>query len=141
LRRDLPIWLYRSGATGGTLRPMTVSTVDRSEERLGWTLLAVLAVVLAYALAGAVGAAATAVLHWTGVALLVIGIGLAIAGIVRVRHDWTAREWAIQAAHRASETANGDVRPSPSYLVGSGTRLQVWGVACLLLGTIIAAIW
>jgi hypothetical protein len=59
---------------------MTVSTVDRSEQRLVLVLLALLTVVLAYAMAGAFGASVTGTLHWTGVVLLVAGIGLAVKG-------------------------------------------------------------
>ncbi len=70
---------------------MTTGTVDRSEQRLVLVLLALLTVVLAYSLAVAFGAVATSILHWTGVVLLVAGIGLAAKGISDVRRDWTGQ--------------------------------------------------
>jgi hypothetical protein len=149
---------------------MTVTTADRSEQRLVWTLVAVLTVVLAYTLAAAVGAAATSVVHWTGVALLVAGICLAAAGmltarderlrledqLIRVRERRIAldalrpeevvvrQEAAVLADPQTPRTAGGGIRvtiTTVGILVGGGQRLQVWGVACLLLGTILTAFW
>jgi hypothetical protein len=149
---------------------MAVTTADRSEQRLVWTLVAVLTVVLAYALAGAVGAAPTSVAHWTGVALLIGGIGLAAAGMLTARderlrledqlirarerpvtldalrpQDVVVRhETAVLADPQAPRSAGGGIRVSITtvgILVGGGQRLQIWGVACLLLGTILTAFW
>jgi hypothetical protein len=149
---------------------MTVTTADRSEQRLVWTLVAVLTVVLAYALAAAVGAAAASVVHWTGVALLVAGICLAAAGMLTARderlrledqlirarerpaaldalqaREAVTRRWAaVRADEQVPRTAGGGIRVSivtVSILAGGGQRLQGWGVASLLLGTILTAFW
>jgi hypothetical protein len=148
---------------------MTVTTADRSEQRLVWTLVSVLTVVLAYALAGAVGATATSVVHWTGVALLVAGICLAAAGMVTARDErlrledqlTRARERpapldalvhpeaaaqpdASLAGRLVRWPAGGSIRARLATVVtmaGGGQRLQVWGVACLLVGTILTAFW
>jgi hypothetical protein len=145
---------------------MTVITQDRSEQRLVWTLVAVLAVVLAYALAGATGAAATSILHWTGVVLLVVGICLAVAGMSRARDDRMRQEEQFRRARERSvgldilvpreaadpevaivvelepgQPAGGGIRGSIATLAESGARLQWWGVACLVLGTILTAVW
>jgi hypothetical protein len=148
---------------------MTVTTADRSEQRLVWTLVAVLTVVLAYALAGAVGATATSVVHWTGVALLVAGICLTAAGMVAARDERLrledqltraherpapldalvhpearAQPKAIPASRWARWPAGGGIRARLGTVVtmaGGGLRLQVWGVACLLVGTILTAFW
>jgi hypothetical protein len=148
---------------------MTVTTADRSEQRLVWTLVAVLTVVLAYALAGAVGAAATSVVHWTGVALLIAGICCAAAGMVTARDERMRLEdqltrvrerpveldvlqyqgaaaWVavVPADAQARETGGSGIRTSIAAvgtLAGGGQRLQIWGVACLLLGTILTAFW
>lgn len=146
---------------------MTVSTADRAEQRLVWTLLAVLTVVFAYALAGAVGATATSVVHWTGVALLIAGICLAAAGMVTARderlrlEDQLSRErerpqvldgLQHQEAAAARGSVGGGVRAASiaalagirtgiATLAGGGIRLQRWAVACLLVGTILTAFW
>jgi hypothetical protein len=149
---------------------MTVTTADRSEQRLVWTLVAVLTVVLAYALAAAVGATATSVVHWTGVALLIAGICLAAAGMVtarderirlqdqltRVRERRLALDGlqypeaaagpGLSAADQSARATvgAGSIRASIANvgsLAGGGQRLQVCGVACLLAGTILTAFW
>ena len=145
---------------------MTVITPDRDEQRLVWTLVAVLTVVLAYALAGATGAAATSVLHWTGVVLLVGGICLAVPAMSGARDERLRQE---EQFRRARERSVGldilvpgeagdqevaivvDVEPRPpvgrsmrtsmATLAGGGTRLQGWAVACLVVGTILTAVW
>jgi hypothetical protein len=145
---------------------MTVIAPDRAEQRLVWTLVAVLTVVLAYALAGATGAAATSVLHWTGVVLLVVGICLAVAGMSgardeRMRQEEQSRrarersvgldilvppepgdpELAIVVEVEPRQPAGGGMRGSIATLAGGGMRLQAWGVACLVVGTILTAVW
>jgi hypothetical protein len=148
---------------------MTVTTADRSEQRLVWTLVAVLTVVLAYALAGAVGATPASVVHWTGVALLVAGICLASVGMVTARDERLRLEDQLTRAHErpvaldalyeevvlqadagpagqeARGTSRGSIRVSivaVGTLAGrGGLRLQWCGVACLLLGTILTAFW
>jgi hypothetical protein len=148
---------------------MTVTTADRSEQRLVWTLVSVLTVVLAYALAGAVGAAATSVVHWTGVALLIVGICIAAAGMVTARDErmrledqltrarnrpaaLDALQYREPAAESGANAAEQQVRGTPragiresiatvGVLAGGGLRLQWCGVACLLLGTILTAFW
>jgi hypothetical protein len=145
---------------------MTVTTPDRSEQRLVWTLVAVLTVVLAYALAGATGAGATSVVHWTGVVLLVAGICLAGAGMSGARDErmrledqvTRARERsvgldilepreavplleAIPAEPHARRAAGGGIRTGVAILGSRGMRLQGWGFACLIVGTILTAVW
>jgi hypothetical protein len=122
---------------------MTVTTVDRSEQRLVLVLLAVLTVVLAYAMAGAFGATPTSILHWTGVALLVAGIGLAAKGIADLRRQVDAAERAkvMRAEQQWRDTADAGARLSIGYLVVGGLRLQTWGIVCLLAGTILTAFW
>lgn len=165
--RTLAIPLRR--ASGYAPGIMTVSTADRSEQRLVWTLLAVLTVVLAYALAGAVGAGARSVVHWTGVALLVAGICLAAAGMLTARDERMRLEDQLtRASERAAmldalqlyeaaaqpgrgpasqpvgKPAGGGIRANiviVTTLAGGGQRLQWWGVACLLVGTILCAFW
>lgn len=143
---------------------MTVTTADRSEQRLVWTLVAVLTVVLAYALAGATGAGATSVVHWTGVVLLVAGICLAGAGMsggrderLRLEDQITrARERQIVLDALQQEAAAQGVilaeLPEPGPVAGfiragiatlgrRAVRLQWWGVVCLVVGTILTAVW
>jgi hypothetical protein len=145
---------------------MTVITPDRAEQRLVWTLVAVLTVVLAYALAGATGAAATSVLHWTGVVLLVGGICLAVAGMSGARDERMRREEQFRRTRERSvgldilvpgeaddpevaivvdleprPPAGGGMRASMAMLAGGGMRLQGWAVACLVVGTILTAVW
>jgi hypothetical protein len=145
---------------------MTVITPDRAEQRLVWTLVAVLAVVLAYALAGSTGAAATSVLHWTGVVLLVAGICLAVAGMSGARDERMRQEEQLRRARERSvgldilvpqeagepevailvdldprQPVAGGMRASIGSLAGGGMRLQWWGVACLIVGTILTAVW
>jgi hypothetical protein len=145
---------------------MTVITPDRAEQRLVWTLVAVLTVVLAYALAGATGAAATSVVHWTGVALLVAGICLAAAGMSGARDERIrlqeqiirARELAVglealqqseaavvvevvPADPRGRRAVGGVLRAGLTNLASGGMRWQGWGVACLVVGTVLTAVW
>jgi hypothetical protein len=145
---------------------MTVITPDRAEQRLVWTLVAVLTVVLAYALAGATGAAATSVLHWTGVVLLVGGICLAVAGMLGARDERVRQEEQVRRARERSvgldilvpqeagepevaivveldpqQPVGGGVGASIAALAGGGMRLQGWAVACLIVGTILTAVW
>ncbi len=145
---------------------MTVITPDRAEQRLVWTLVAVLTVVLAYALAGATGAAATSVLHWTGVVLLVAGICLAVAGMSGGRDERARQEEQLRRTRERSvgldilvpqeagdpevaivveveprQPVAGGMRGSMAALAGSGMRIQWWGVACLIVGTILTAVW
>lgn len=145
---------------------MTVITPDRAEQRLVWTLVAVLTVVLAYALAGASGAAATSVLHWTGVVLLVAGICMAVAAMSGGRDQRMRQEEQFRRARERSvgldilmpqETGDpevaivvdleprppvgGGMRASMAALAGGDKRIQWWGVACLVVGTILTAVW
>jgi hypothetical protein len=145
---------------------MTVITPDRAEQRLVWTLVAVLTVVLAYALAGATGAAATSVVHWTGVVLLVAGICLAAAGMSGARDERMrlqeqiarARErvveldvlqqteagvtlTVIEADSRPRIAVGGALRTGMTTLASGGMRFQGWGVACLVVGTVLTAVW
>jgi hypothetical protein len=145
---------------------MTVITQDRSEQRLVWTLVAVLTVVLAYALAGATGAAVTSILHWTGVVLLVVGICLAVVGMSGARDERMRQEEQFRRARERSvgldilvpqEAADpgvaivvelepeqpvaGGIRAGIATLSEGSMRLQGWGVACLILGTILTAVW
>jgi hypothetical protein len=145
---------------------MAVITPDRAEQRLVWTLVAVLTVVLAYALAGATGAAATSVLHWTGVGLLVAGICLAVAGMSGTRDERMRREEQFRRARERSvgldilvpqeagdqevaivvdlepqQPVVGGMRANIAALAGGEMRLQWWGVACLVVGTILTAVW
>jgi hypothetical protein len=145
---------------------MTVTTADRSEQRLVWMLVAVLTVVLAYALAGATGAAATSVVHWTGVVLLVAGICLAVAGMSAARDERMRREEQFRRARERSvgldilvpqeaaspevaivvdldppQPVRGGIRASIATVANGGTRLQWWGIACLIVGTILTAVW
>ncbi len=153
-----PGWGYAPGI-------MAVTTADRSEQRLVWTLVAVLTVVLAYALAGATGADATSVVHWTGVALLVLGICLAAAGMTGARDQRMRLEdqltWArerpagldaLQPQQAAGLPGATPADPHARHFPGarlragvitfaSGMRLQGWGVACLVVGTVLTAIW
>ncbi len=145
---------------------MTVTTADRSEQRLVWVLVSVLTAVLAYALAGATGAAATSVLHWTGVVLLVAGICLAVAGMsgardermrqeeqfrrarersvgldILVPQEAAATEVAIEVDLDPQQPVGGGVRASIASVASGALRLQWWGVACLIAGTILTAVW
>lgn len=145
---------------------MTVITPDRAEQRLVWTLVAVLTVVLAYALAGATGAGATSVVHWTGVVLLVAGICLAAAGMSGARDERMRLEDQIRRAQerpvvvevlelpdavvvagtipaepRSGGTVGGGLRAGVATIASGGMRLQWWGVACLIVGTILTAAW
>jgi hypothetical protein len=146
---------------------MTVTTADRSEQRLVWVLVAVLTVVLAYALAGTTGAAATSILHWTGVVLLVVGICLAVAGMSSARDERLRQEEQFRRARERSvgldilvpqeaadpevaivfevedprQPVGGGIRGTVATLAEGGMRLQWWGVACLVLGTILTAVW
>jgi hypothetical protein len=145
---------------------MTVITQDRSEQRLVWTLVAVLTVVLAYALAGATGAAVTSILHWTGVVLLVVGICLAVVGMSGARDERMRQEEQFRRARERSvgldilvpqeaadpevaivveldpeQPVGGGIRTSIATLSEGSMRLQAWAVACLILGTILTAVW
>jgi hypothetical protein len=55
------------------------------------TTVVVLALFLTAVTALALGMTWKALLHWTGVVLLLTGIGLAARGIIDVRHQWTQR--------------------------------------------------
>jgi hypothetical protein len=148
---------------------MTVTTADRSEQRLVWTLVAVLTAVLAYALAGATGAGATSVVHWTGVVLLVGGICMAAAGMTGARDERMRLEYQLARARERPAELDALLPPEAAApevtiladrhgrlavvvgvrtgiatvasLAGGGARLQTWGVACLIVGTILTAIW
>jgi hypothetical protein len=158
----IPLWRGPGYAAG----VMTVITQDRSEQRLVWTLVAVLTVVLAYALAGATGAAVTSILHWTGVVLLVVGICLAVVGMSGARDERMRQEEQFRRARERSvgldilvpqEAADpgvaivvelepeqpvaGGIRAGIATLSEGSMRLQGWGVACLILGTILTAVW
>jgi hypothetical protein len=145
---------------------MTVITPDRAEQRLVWTLVAVLTVVLAYALAGATGAAATSVLHWTGVVLLVAGICMAVVAMSGARDQRMRQEEQFRRSRERSvgldilmqpeaadpevaivveleprPPAGGGMRASMATLAGGDARIQWWGIACLVVGTILTAVW
>jgi hypothetical protein len=145
---------------------MTVITPDRAEQRLVWTLVAVLTVVLAYALAGATGAAATSVLHWTGVVLLVAGICMAVVAMSGARDQRMRQEEQFRRSRERSvgldilmpqeagdpevaivveleprPPAVGGMRASMATLAGGDARIQWWGIACLVVGTILTAVW
>ena len=59
------------------------------------------------------------------------------------RHEQTVRVW--QAAAKEEQAArmaeDQRTRDSIANLAGGGLKLQAWGVACLLAGTVITAIW
>ena len=103
-------------------------------------------------------------------ALLIGGIGLAAAGMLTARDERlrledqlirarerpvsldalppldvvVRHETAVLANPQGPRTAGGGIRVSivtVGILVGGGQRLQTWGVACLLLGTILTAFW
>ena len=59
---------------------------------------------------------------------------------------WRAKEIEARQAETAQERAermatDQRIRSDMADLVGGGLRLQVWGVVCLLLGTILTAFW
>ena len=63
--------------------------------------------------------------------------------ILNARQEQEARVWQTATEGERVARMSGDqrIRDSIANLAGGGLRLQAWGVACLLAGTVITAIW
>lgn len=68
---------------------------------------------------------------------------LAQIDILDARHEQEVRDrQAATEEERAARTAEDQrIRERMADLAGGGLRLQAWGVACLLAGTVITAVW
>ena len=69
-----------------------------------------------------------------------------LEGELTALNTWRVNETAARQAETAQERAermaeDQRIRGDMADLVGGGLRLQVWGVVCLLLGTILTAFW